>query len=135
MIRDDCIRNAQSWRRILELSGVDKLLALSQELGVRTTREVERSRRTPSDRSAAVSRDRVGAPTREADFEVTISAAASRLAEDSALRAHPPQVDADVPRNRLPRTASAPDLLRGRAIAAYQRNARMVPGGHIRVRV
>ena len=135
MIRDDCIPNAQSWRKTLELSGVDKLLALSQELGVRETGEVARSRRTPSDPSAAVSRDRVGPSAREADFEVTISAAASRLAEDSAPRAHPPRVDADIPSYRLPGTNSRPAGLRGRAIAAYQRNARMVPGGHVRVRV
>jgi len=116
----------------LEISGVNRLLALAQELGVRETKQVSTPHRVGRDASdSLVSRD--SKAESESGLKVTLSAAASRLSEGAiqAVSLDPASTISSPQEDEF--RARAIRSQRGRGIAAYEQNARAISGEHIKV--
>lgn len=120
----------------MELSGINRLLAIAQELGVREAKSVAQ----PHDARREAVDDVRGRPAKSQDdpgFRVSLSAAASSLAEGIAAApatSHAPTPNEIDPIRTQTRTSVEPsNLRRNRGVAAYQKNASANPGDRIRV--
>ena len=115
----------------MEPSGVNRLLAFAQELGVRETNRIarpDRVRRASIDRPVSRSEDRAADP----DLKVSLSATASRLAE--GLTPAPPASDSVSRTSDRLNEGVDPNPLnsrRGRGTAAYTRNSSAVSSERI----
>ncbi len=133
----------------LEVSGVNQLLALAQELGVRGTKGVVRPEATQRE-TVEPSLGRSGSRNRRegAGFKVSLSDAANRLAEElstestlsanqsipTATRTTDSMREIESENTGLPPLAQGYDTFRrNTGIAAYERNARAIPGERVRV--
>jgi hypothetical protein len=122
----------------LELSGINRLLAIAQELGVGEAKSVGR----PNDSTREIGdrlRDRTAKSQDDTGLKVSLSAEASRLAEGlttppaSAPFSTPATNQLEPNRAAIRSNTDPSDFRRSRVVAAYQKNASANPGDRIRV--
>jgi hypothetical protein len=118
----------------VEISGVNRLIAFAQELGVREAKSVARPERATREAVDQLP-PRSTKPDTDDGFKVSLSPAANRLANGLAT-AEPPPASPDQSTSSLaqPRVDATPSSLRhDRAVAAYQKNSSAISGERIRV--
>ena len=126
----------------MELSSVNRLLALAQELGVRETKNVARPEAAWRDHDVVeASLKRNDGPKGDDGLKVSLSEAASRLAEGLPATPTTPATSTTPPAtapvefddSRRPASAKPGHFRRSTGIAAYESNARAITGERIRV--